>query len=62
VLTHVVAGRSNREVARALFITEKTAAVHVSNLLRKLGVRSRVEAAGIGYRLGLADGTDAAQE
>jgi DNA-binding CsgD family transcriptional regulator/tetratricopeptide (TPR) repeat protein len=38
-------GLSNAEIARTLFISEKTASVHVSNILRKLGVTSRVQAA-----------------
>jgi LuxR family maltose regulon positive regulatory protein len=38
-------GRSNREIARALFISEPTVKVHVRHILRKLGARSRLEAA-----------------
>ena len=53
VLTYVAAGMSNREIAQQLFITQKTAGAHVSNILRKLGVSSRVEAAAVAYRLGL---------
>ena len=53
VLELVAAGRSNRQVAEALYITEKTASVHVSNILRKLGVASRGEAAAEAYRRGL---------
>jgi DNA-binding CsgD family transcriptional regulator len=49
----VAAGRSNRQVAQALFISPKTASVHVSNILAKLGVASRGEAAAIAHRLGL---------
>jgi DNA-binding CsgD family transcriptional regulator len=45
VLTHVVAGRTYAEIARALFISEKTVSVHVSNLLRKTGTSSRIELA-----------------
>jgi DNA-binding NarL/FixJ family response regulator len=40
-------------VAEALFISAKTASVHVSNILAKLGVASRVEAAAVAHRLGL---------
>ena len=43
-------GRSNGEIAKALFISTKTASVHVSNILRKLGVTNRVEAAGFARR------------
>jgi DNA-binding CsgD family transcriptional regulator len=53
VLALVAAGRSNRQIAQALFISPKTASVHVSNLLAKLGVGGRVEAAAIAHRLGL---------
>ena len=48
------AGRSNLEIAQALFISAKTASVHVSNILAKLGVSGRVEAAAVAYRLGFA--------
>jgi DNA-binding NarL/FixJ family response regulator len=54
VLQHLVDGRSNRIIARQLFITEKTASVHVSNILAKLSVASRGEAAAAALRLGLA--------
>jgi DNA-binding NarL/FixJ family response regulator len=47
------AGRSNRQIAEELFISVKTASVHVSNILAKLGVASRVEAAAVAHRLGL---------
>ena len=53
VLALVAHGHTNREFAGALFITEKTAGLHVSNVLRKLSVRSRVEAATAAHRLGL---------
>jgi ATP/maltotriose-dependent transcriptional regulator MalT len=53
VLALVAAGRSNRQIAQALFISPKTASVHVSNILAKLGVASRVEAAAVAHRLGL---------
>jgi len=55
VLALVAAGRSNGQIASALFISPKTASVHVSNILAKLGVTGRVEAASVAYRLGLAD-------
>ncbi len=53
VLTLVAAGRSNHQIAQALFISPKTASVHVSNILAKLQVRTRVEAAAVAHRLGL---------
>jgi Bacterial regulatory proteins, luxR family len=46
-------GRTNRQIAEALFITDKTASVHVSNILAKLGVANRAEAAATVHRLGL---------
>lgn len=52
VLGLVTAGRTNREIAEALFISGKTASVHVSNILRKLGVTSRVDAARIARQCG----------
>jgi DNA-binding CsgD family transcriptional regulator len=51
VLSHLVAGRSNSEIARALVISEKTVSVHVSNILRKTGTANRVEAAALAGRL-----------
>jgi DNA-binding NarL/FixJ family response regulator/tetratricopeptide (TPR) repeat protein len=54
VLRLLAAGRSNREIAAVLFITPKTASVHVSNILGKLGAASRTEAAAIAYREGLS--------
>jgi DNA-binding NarL/FixJ family response regulator len=53
VLTLVAQGRSNGEIGRALYISTKTASVHVSNILAKLGARSRTEAATIALRDGL---------
>ncbi len=55
VLALVAAGRTNRQIAEALFISEKTASIHVSHILAKLGVAGRVEAAGVAHRLGLAE-------
>jgi DNA-binding CsgD family transcriptional regulator len=56
VLALVAEGRSNRQVADTLFISAKTASVHVSNILAKLGVASRVEAAAVAHRLDLLAG------
>ena len=53
VLRHVAAGQSNPEIAAELFISAKTASVHVSNILAKLGVASRGEAAAAAHRLRL---------
>ena len=46
----MAAGRSNGDIGAALFISTKTASVHVSNILAKLGVTSRGEAAALSYR------------
>lgn len=51
VLEHLVQGMTNREIAESLFISPKTAGVHVSNILGKLGVKNRVEAATAAHRL-----------
>lgn len=53
VLALIAEGRTNRQIADALFITEKTAGHHVSNILAKLGLGSRVEAAAMAHRAGL---------
>lgn len=53
VLALVAQGRTNRQIGTALFISEKTASVHVTNLLRKLGVTNRTEAAAIAGRVGV---------
>ena len=55
VLRLVAAGRSNREIAAELFISPKTASVHVSNILAKLGAASRGEAAAKAHTLHLFD-------
>jgi DNA-binding CsgD family transcriptional regulator/tetratricopeptide (TPR) repeat protein len=52
VLDLVATGRSNREIADTLYISVKTASVHVTNILRKLGVTNRVQAAAIIHRSG----------
>ena len=55
VLRLLAAGRSNREIAATLFISPKTASVHVSNILGKLGAASRTEAAARAHALRLFD-------
>jgi DNA-binding CsgD family transcriptional regulator/tetratricopeptide (TPR) repeat protein len=55
VLRLVAAGRSNGEIGDELFITRKTAGVHVTHILDKLGVSNRVEAAMAAARLGLLE-------
>ncbi|MGY0058162.1 helix-turn-helix transcriptional regulator [Streptomyces sp. LZ34] len=56
VLRLVALGRSNRQIAGELFISPKTASVHVSNILAKLEVSGRGEAAAVAHRLRLVDG------
>jgi DNA-binding NarL/FixJ family response regulator len=51
----VAAGRGNREIAAVLFVSPKTVSVHVSNILGKLGVASRGEAATTAHRLHIFD-------
>jgi DNA-binding NarL/FixJ family response regulator len=53
VLLLVAEGRTNREIGGELFMSEKTASVHVSRILAKLSVGGRVEAAAVAHRLGL---------
>jgi DNA-binding CsgD family transcriptional regulator/tetratricopeptide (TPR) repeat protein len=55
VLGLVALGRTNRQIADELFISENTAGVHVSRILGKLEVGSRTEAAAIAHRLGLVE-------
>jgi DNA-binding NarL/FixJ family response regulator len=54
VLALIAAGRSNREIARSLSVAEKTVKTHVSNVLMKLGVQDRTQAALYAVRHGLA--------
>jgi DNA-binding NarL/FixJ family response regulator len=55
VLAEVARGRSNREIARALSLSEKTVKTHVSAILGKLGVQDRTQAALHAVRTGLVD-------
>jgi DNA-binding CsgD family transcriptional regulator/tetratricopeptide (TPR) repeat protein len=56
VLGLIAQGRTNREIGDRLFISQKTVGVHVGNILAKLGVSGRVEAAAVAIRLGLEAG------
>ena len=62
VLELVTAGYTNGEIADRLFITRKTAGVHVTHILDKLGVQNRVAAAMVGARVGLAPTDDTYSE
>jgi len=53
ILSYLVAGRSNGEIAKQLVISDKTVSVHVSNILRKTGSKSRLEAASLARRLAI---------
>ncbi|WP_407670397.1 response regulator transcription factor [Ornithinicoccus halotolerans] len=53
MLLLVERGLSNGDIARRLFVTTKTVSVHVSNVLAKLGARSRTEAVAVARRAGL---------
>lgn len=55
VLTEIARGRTNREIGERLFISQKTVGVHVGNILAKLGVSGRVEAAAVAIRLDLTE-------
>jgi DNA-binding NarL/FixJ family response regulator len=52
VLALVADGRTNRQIAQELFITDKTASVHVSNILGKRGASNRGEAAALAHKAG----------
>jgi DNA-binding CsgD family transcriptional regulator/tetratricopeptide (TPR) repeat protein len=54
VLDLLTDGRTNRQIARSLFIAESTVSIHVTRILAKLGAANRVEAAAIAHRLGQA--------
>jgi DNA-binding CsgD family transcriptional regulator/tetratricopeptide (TPR) repeat protein len=56
VLRLVAEGQSNSRIAQRLYISPKTASVHVSRIIAKLAVASRGEAAAVAHRLGLLDG------
>ncbi len=58
VLALVADGRTNREIGAALYMSPKTASVHVTHILEKLGVRTRVQAAAAAVRLGLEGDRD----
>jgi DNA-binding CsgD family transcriptional regulator/tetratricopeptide (TPR) repeat protein len=55
VLALIAEGRTNREIGERLFISQKTVGVHVGNILAKLGVSGRVEAAAVAIRLALTE-------
>ena len=54
VLALIAEGATNRQIGAALFMAEKTASVHVSRILAKLGVHSRTQAAAVAHRMQLS--------
>ena len=55
ILRRVAVGRTNREIARQLFLSPRTVDMHVRNMLAKLGCRSRTEATSRAHELGLLE-------
>jgi DNA-binding CsgD family transcriptional regulator len=55
VLALLTDGKTNRQIGAALYMSPKTASVHVTHILEKLGVQTRVQAAAAAVRLGLTD-------
>lgn len=51
MLSLVARGMTNKEIGRELYMSPKTASAHVTHLMRKLGVRSRVQAAAVAHRV-----------
>ena len=55
MLRLLAAGRTNAQIGAELYISPRTAGVHVTNILRKLGVSGRVQAAALAERAGLLE-------
>jgi DNA-binding NarL/FixJ family response regulator len=55
VLALLADGRTNRQIGEALYISAKTAGVHVSSILRKLDATTRTQAASVALHAGLLD-------
>jgi DNA-binding CsgD family transcriptional regulator len=58
ILPYVVAGHTYAEIAGTLFVSVKTVSVHVSNMLRKTGLRNRAELSRYARRMGAGPGRD----
>jgi len=61
VLRLIAAGKSNREIARALFVSEATVKTHVNRIFAKTGSRDRGQAVRYAYQHGYADPPDASR-
>jgi DNA-binding NarL/FixJ family response regulator len=59
ILRHITQGRSNKQIARDLDLSENTVKVHVSAMLRALGLANRTQAGILGQKLGLDENADA---
>jgi DNA-binding NarL/FixJ family response regulator len=59
ILRHIIQGRSNKQIARDLDLSENTVKVHVSAMLRALGLANRTQAGILGQKLGLDESTEA---
>jgi DNA-binding NarL/FixJ family response regulator len=57
VLTELAEGRTNREIAQRLYISDKTVGVHVSRIFAKIGVHSRMQASAVLLRSRRRDGS-----
>jgi DNA-binding NarL/FixJ family response regulator len=53
VLQHLARGKTNKDIAAALFVSQATVKTHVENILRKLGVADRAQAVAEGFRRGI---------
>jgi DNA-binding NarL/FixJ family response regulator len=62
ILKRVARGQSNKEIARALFVEERTVKSHVSSILKKLGVKSRTQAALYAVRSNLVTVAELSEE
>lgn len=58
VLAELTKGKSNREIASSLFVTEKTVKTHISNIFTKLEVQDRTQAALYAVKHGLTEGSE----
>jgi DNA-binding NarL/FixJ family response regulator len=62
ILAQLAEGRSNREIARSLFLSEKTVKAHLASVFRKLGVVNRTQAAMVAVTMGMGPGRGLVQQ